>query len=392
MTGDFNMKPNAIKNRIRRVDMQVSILTACIVTIACTCVFTVYYSITYRDMINSLNERVYSIYNYLEATLDKESFSTIKSKEDMEKASYQEMKKALKNVKKATGVRYLYTATRTEEGDFIYVVDGLNLDAEDFRYPGDRIEADISSEMKKAMDGEVVLPTKIKDTDWGKIFITYFPIHDGDKVVGVLGIEFEAAHQFLTYRALKLIMPGVILLCCLISAGASILLFRRISNPTFQDMSNTDQLTGLKNRNAFDTDMKNHMASRGGLKAVIAVIDLNGLKKKNDLCGHEAGDLYIQNAARALLLAAGKQDVLYRVGGDEFAALLRDADEAAAKAFQHKAAEHFDSLQTEGSFAVGYAFYDKEANPDIYEAYRRADAHMYQNKRAHYKNGPLDEE
>ena len=85
--------------------------------------------------------------------------------------------------------------------------------------------------MQRALDGQKVLPDRIKDTEWGKIFITYMPIYDGEQVLGVVGIEFEAGHQYDTYRSLRLLLPLFILLFSLGACLASRLLFRRISNP-----------------------------------------------------------------------------------------------------------------------------------------------------------------
>lgn len=187
--------------QIRRVDVQVSILMI-IVTIFCSsCIYLVCYRMTHRDMINSLEERVFAIYDFLEDSLDKSMFEEINTREDMGKTSYREMKRLLKQVKSATNMMYLYTAKKNEEGQFIYVIDGLDDGAEDFRYPGDLIEPEIVPDMQRALDGERVLPKNIKDTEWGKIFITYFPVHDGEKVVGVLGIEIGGSTSTIPTRA-----------------------------------------------------------------------------------------------------------------------------------------------------------------------------------------------
>ena len=74
-------------------------------------------------------------------------------------------------------LRYLYTAKRNDEGTLVYVVGGLPEDADDFRYPGDAIEPEIQSELERALSGETVLPEKILDTDWGNIFIAYYPLY-----------------------------------------------------------------------------------------------------------------------------------------------------------------------------------------------------------------------
>lgn len=90
-------------------------------------------------------------------------------------------------------LRYLYTAKRNDEGTLVYVVGGLPEDTDDFRYPGDAIEPEIQSEWERALSGETVLPEKILDTDWGNIFIAYYPLHnESGEVVGALGIEVAA--------------------------------------------------------------------------------------------------------------------------------------------------------------------------------------------------------
>ena len=140
------------------------------------------------------------------------------------------MKRSLEEVKEATGVRYIYTAKKTDEGKYIYLVDGLSSKSKDFRYPGDEIEAEVVKEMDRALNDEIILPQDIKHTTWGDIFVSYYPIHEGDEVVGVLGIEFSAEHQYEAFRKIRIGTP-------LIAAGAVILaviiavhLFKRISN------------------------------------------------------------------------------------------------------------------------------------------------------------------
>lgn len=180
------LKKTGIVKPIRRMDVQVSIFTAVIVIASCLCVFAVHYTSTYRDMIQSLDKRVLSIYDYLEDSLNKKAFFQLRTAEDMDTVVYQDSQQIFANVRQSTGVRYLYTATRNEKGELIYLIDGLPLEAEDFRRPGDLIEKETIPELERAMKGEMVMPDEIKDTSWGKIFIAYLPIHaeHSDRVVG----------------------------------------------------------------------------------------------------------------------------------------------------------------------------------------------------------------
>lgn len=372
------------KFRIRRVDVQVSIFSAVIVLAAVMGTFYFQYRATYGDMIRGLADRAYAIYNYVDNSLDKTTFDQINSAQDKLEPSYLEMKESLEGVKTSSDVRYLYTAKRNEQGEFVYIVDGLPSDAEDFRNPGDPIEPEIYPAMQRALDGEVVLPDEIKDTTWGKVFVTYFPIHSGEEVVGVLGMEFEAEHQYDTFRAIRIFTPIAALLACAVAMGLALLLFRRISNPTYRDLANTDQLTQLKNRNAYDVDLRNLIVRRGGPGMGVVVLDLNNLKLVNDRFGHQAGDAYIRAAAEAIRRAVSGQTAAYRVGGDEFVLLVPKADASGLTFLTGQISDEFCRVKPECgvslSIAMGYALFDRKKDQNLSDTYRRADQAMYHNK------------
>ena len=134
----------------------------------------------------------------------------------------------------------------------------MSEEADDFRYPGDAIELEIQSQLERALSGETVLPEKILDTDWGNIFIAYYPLHnESGEVVGALGIEVAADIEAEAVHDLSKAISVAYLFFCGIAFAASILIFRRISNPLYRDMANTDFMTELKNRSSYETDRQN---------------------------------------------------------------------------------------------------------------------------------------
>ncbi len=102
---------------------------------------------------------------------------------------------------------------------------------------------------------------------------------------------------------------------------------------TAELVAETDSLTGLHNRRAWDRSLAEEEArfARFGDPTVLAMLDLDQLKVINDLQGHAAGDAYIRRAADALRAAVRDTDFVARLGGDEFGVLLRSCDEAAAE-------------------------------------------------------------
>jgi diguanylate cyclase (GGDEF)-like protein len=94
-----------------------------------------------------------------------------------------------------------------------------------------------------------------------------------------------------------------------------------------EEMSLTDTLTGLTNRRGFTVRAEDDLrrARRSGVPFVLGVADVDGLTQINAVHGRLEGDRALRAAASVLRTTFRDSDVLARVGGDEFALLLRDA-------------------------------------------------------------------
>lgn len=136
-------------------------MTAVLVTTPLICVYFFNYFITHEDMINSLKERSHSIYQYVDDYVDKTTFQNTEAL-TRDNPAYIRMKEKLEEVKASTNVRYLYTAEKNIQGEYVYLVDGLPYDSSDFRNPGDKIEEEIIPELTAALHDKIILPNQIK--------------------------------------------------------------------------------------------------------------------------------------------------------------------------------------------------------------------------------------
>lgn len=93
-------------------------------------------------------------------------------------------------------------------------------------------------------------------------------------------------------------------------------------------LADTDSLTGIANRASFEHTLENELDEARDQTGVLAVIslDLDRFKQVNDLYGHQAGDAALREAARIFTACVEDQGLLARVGGEEFAVVLPEAD------------------------------------------------------------------
>jgi diguanylate cyclase (GGDEF)-like protein len=114
------------------------------------------------------------------------------------------------------------------------------------------------------------------------------------------------------------------------------------SHSKLEDKSNHDPLTGLLNREGFINKAKDLLprVARYGISLGMVYLDIDGFKSINDRLGHEFGDRALKNAADRMAEATRQQDLLGRMGGDEFALLLYDCKEPEAEQIVRRILSH----------------------------------------------------
>jgi diguanylate cyclase (GGDEF)-like protein len=155
-----------------------------------------------------------------------------------------------------------------------------------------------------------------------------------------------------------------------------------------ENLTLTDELTGLRNRRGFNEELRRTLAAanRYGDQGVLVFCDLDNFKAINDSFGHHVGDYVLKQLARVIGAQVRETDVVARLGGDEFAVLMiqtnwRDGIKRAQMLSRMVnrtiVSYHGNEIQVSASFGVEpFGPNDEETN-----LVARADMAMYVNKR-----------
>ena len=216
--------------------------------------------------------------------------------------------------------------------------------------------------------------------------LTYYSTEDAK--ISFLDLVKEHLTAFLLAAAIVVLVVVILLLRSLRAEKKALeeeRMIRMLNKRVY-----VDALTSVRNKGAFADAIQELQEKLDGEEPVefaIGVFDCDDLKQVNDEHGHDKGDMYLK-AASGLICRVFQHSPVFRIGGDEFAVILQNAD------FENRAAlvEQFDREKEQicqaseqqwerVRIALGIAVYDPKTDRSVSDTARRADRIMYENKR-----------
>lgn len=163
---------------------------------------------------------------------------------------------------------------------------------------------------------------------------------------------------------------------------------RRLAEERIAHASLYDSLTSLPNRVQFHQRLTQALADEAGQGVAVLLIDADHFKKINDTLGHASGDELLKQLTERLLQTVGPDDIVARMGGDEFAMLFKhiqgvESVERTARNILESMRQpcHFDGEEVHVGISIGIALSGRDGD-DADTLLRNADAAMYSAKSA----------
>ena len=389
------------------------------------------------SIITLMQTRMLDIANTAAAMIDGDVLAHI-SPEDQGTDGYETIMKTLTYFQDNIDLKYIYHIRDMGDGTFSFGLDPTVDDPGEFGSPIVYTDA-----LYKASKGTAAADEVPYHDAWGSFYSAYSPVLDSKgKVAGIIAVDFSAEWYNQQLATLTKTTIIVALLSLLVGGGIAFTIITRsekkigsiqgqlnemaatlmheIGNDSaaaevnqnrlennhsidtlekqihsmqselrtqlahVHGQAHTDEMTGVKSKQAY-LEMENKLdeeLKKGELSGfAVVVCDVNGLKKINDTQGHKAGDEYIRRAC-TMICDVFCHSPVYRVGGDEFVAILKDRDYDNRNILIHElhqlSAAHIAS--NDAIVSGGLAEYDPRRDHSVRDVFERADAKMYKEK------------
>lgn len=204
----------------------------------------------------------------------------------------------------------------------------------------------------------------------------------GDYIVAVC--MSESMNAQINIVAILIVGIYLTLASCLLVLMLSRVLKEKYEKEKYIYTSNMDELTKCLNRRAYEVDIQKLDLNKEW--AYIA-FDLNGLKQANDTFGHSAGDELICAAANCMKFAFASYGKIYRIGGDEFVALLTQSVtdlESILQVFNSSIQDWHGKYSNSMSVSYGVVKSTEQDFDSIHSVSKLADERMYKSKYEYY--------
>ncbi len=217
------------------------------------------YKQSYDLFVNSLVSRSLEIAETAARGIDIAEFVKLKTVDDENTEAYHTIREKLNAIREMSGAKYVYTMRKDNNGNYEFVVDGMDYDSEDISHIGD-LDDDIGGKFEKVYSGKPFSSGKIEISDWGILVPTLYPLVDtkGD-VVGFVGADYDVSNEYAALNKIRIQIILLAVIALVIASAIAILISWKISKPIVRatNLINQIAILDLSHNERYDLLSKN---------------------------------------------------------------------------------------------------------------------------------------
>ncbi len=345
----------------------------------------IFFAFAVRNQKKHLNNQLQKVIALMEISLPHNLHDRLSKGEELDMERVERIFRQLSLYADSENLKFCYTIIDTPEG-MRYAFGGIPLEiinrgefSDYYLYRVNPLEDTIYNIKKDMIEGRRREFSGIYEDEFGKYraLISTFKTPQGNTVL--IGAEYDYARYqswFLNEMFTVFFINSLILLGTLLMVFSIYQKNKALRDAIIKE-GMTDHLTGLYTRKALDIIDERIKSVEPALWAVI-YFDLDGLKVINDTRGHKEGDRYIVGFAKILKHVFRHEDLIVRLGGDEFLVVGEIADRSNIQIIEERLRR--EAYRGNIEFSMGFILVETHEIDDVDRIIKEADSRMYEQK------------
>ncbi|MCL2802155.1 MAG: ATP-binding protein [Treponema sp.] len=292
----------------KNLENKIGLMLLFVAVIASIGIYIINYTQFYSLAMDDLKQDAMNLHKYAEAAIDIRIFTEINTIEDQQSELYINTHRQLDEIRRIANAKFLYTIKLNEKNEYIYLIDGLDKNDENFSYAGMPVEDEYLEDLDRNMNNEIITSDGIMVTDYGYLFSMSFPFHDHEgNVVGVIGIDYDSEHLYHSIIHVRRMSIIFTLFLGAFFTVAALFFVKRIVKHTEREFKKlmdeiqekAEQLTHSSQAKSIFLSQMSHEI-RTPMNAILGIAEIR--LRNNDLCEevkngfvkiHESGSLLL---------------------------------------------------------------------------------------------------
>ncbi|MBI9014029.1 MAG: methyl-accepting chemotaxis protein [Clostridiales bacterium] len=186
----------------KRIQFKITISIVVLIILIVTITSGIFYQKSYTMVLDTIRNDALLIADQVGDDVNIDALNVLQTEGDMTHESFTELGDYLDHIMKLSGVKYLYIMRQNDAGEFTYIIEGADYNSEDPTSIGD-VEDNIYEGYTLAFEGKSSQDDDITFDDDGFLLSAYAPIKEGNKVIAIVGVDYDATDEYKEFQSFR---------------------------------------------------------------------------------------------------------------------------------------------------------------------------------------------